>query len=115
MTKIKRIHEQLKYVGDLVPESNLVLHCLHGLNSAFDNFVMMIENVDVSPCFASLKSKLLVHEQRIARQSFSQLLLTITWRTIADYIATKPQSHIILISQALKSPQGSIWKATRSR
>lgn len=50
-------------------ESDLVLHCLHGLNAAFDNFVMMIENSDVSPSFTSLKSKLLVHEQRIARQS----------------------------------------------
>ena len=55
--KIKILHEQLKLVGDLVSESDLVLHCLHGLNVAFDNFVMMIENNDTPPCFATLRSK----------------------------------------------------------
>ncbi|CAI9297644.1 unnamed protein product [Lactuca saligna] len=44
-------------------------HCPHGLNAAFANFAMMIKS-SVSPRdIATLRSKLLLHEQRLSRQA----------------------------------------------
>lgn len=44
-------------------------HCPHGLNAAFVNFAMMIESSDSPRDFATLRSKLLLREQRLSRQA----------------------------------------------